>query len=148
MQQCDYAVHAGDIGGACVLEQLVPRQDLVAVRGNNDLPCTWEQDEHALLENIKDSAELELPGGILAVVHGDRAGRVSERHRNLRKQFPHARVIVYGHSHRLTVDKAHSQWVLNPPGAAGRARTYGGPSWMLLSASRNQWDLETFRLEV
>lgn len=147
VQQCDYAVHAGDIGGAFVLDQLVPKQQLLAVRGNNDQPCTWEQDEHGVLETIEHAAELELPGGTLAVVHGDKAGRVSERHQNLRKQFPGARVIVYGHSHQLTVDKQHATWVLNP-GAAGRARTYGGPSWMVLSATVNEWELETFRLDV
>lgn len=145
--QCDYAVHAGDIGGASVLDQLEPRRRLVAVKGNNDLPYTWELHEHDVLQSIQHEAELDLPGGRLAVVHGDRAGRVADRHANLRKQFPGARVIVYGHSHVLTVDKSASTWVINP-GAAGRARTNGGPSWITLLANDYEWRLETHRLEV
>lgn len=147
VQQCDYAVHAGDIGGAEVLDQLRPKIQLLAVRGNNDMPFTWEQDEHHVLASIQHREMIELPGGTLAVVHGHEAGRVSDRHENLRKQFPDARIIVYGHSHQLTVDKNKDIWVVNP-GAAGRARTHGGPSWMILSASKRNWELQTYRLEI
>ncbi|MBE9516878.1 MAG: metallophosphoesterase family protein [Proteobacteria bacterium] len=147
VSRCDYAIHAGDVGGAHVLSQLQPKKQLLAVRGNNDLPYTWEPDEHHILAGLDHTAELSLPGGSLAVVHGDRAGRVSDRHDNLRKQFPGSRVIVYGHSHQQTLDRDEEPWVINP-GAAGRARTYGGPAWMLLSATLNEWRLETFRLDV
>jgi predicted phosphodiesterase len=87
-----------------------------------------------------------LRGGELVVVHGDRAGPVGSRHDWLRRRYPAARAVVYGHSHRLTCDQAAFPWVLNP-GSAGRTRTYGGPSCMVLAIDRNEWLIETLRFE-
>ncbi|MBU1192577.1 MAG: metallophosphatase family protein [Gammaproteobacteria bacterium] len=142
---CDYAVHAGDIGNASILAALQPKvAPVAAVRGNNDIPAKWPRAEHALLKALPETLQLELPGGILAVVHGHRAGAVRDRHARLRNQFPNARAIVYGHSHRLVCDQAESIWVLNP-GAAGHARTYGGPSCLILHAGARRWRVEILR---
>lgn len=142
---CDYAVHAGDIGNAAVLEALRPSvAPVLAVRGNNDTPTKWPREEHDLLQALPETEKLELPGGALAVVHGHRAGAVRDRHARLRSQFPTARVIVYGHSHRLVCDQKGAIWVLNP-GAAGRARTYGGPSCLILHVGVRRWHVETLR---
>jgi putative phosphoesterase len=143
---CDLAVHGGDIGNAGVLAALRPRQGrVIAVTGNNDLPGKWPQDERALLATLPAQAELPLPGGILAVIHGHRTP-ARKRHERLRKRFPHARALVYGHSHRLVADRDAEPWVLNP-GAAGKARTFGGPSCMILTAAEHGWDLEIHRFE-
>lgn len=143
--QCDYAVHAGDIGNAAVLEALQPRGGRVlAVRGNNDTAAQWPAADHAVLSDLPESALLELPGGILAVVHGHRAGGTAERHARLRRQFPAARAVVYGHSHRLVCDQDAHTWVLNP-GAAGRARTFDGPSCLILHAGSRVWRVEILR---
>lgn len=142
---CDYAVHAGDIGNAAVLEALRPRvAPVIAVRGNNDTSTKWPRADHALLKALPETAQLDLPNGILAVVHGHRAGAVRDRHARLRSQFPTARAIVYGHSHRLVCDQNESIWVLNP-GAAGRARTYGGPSCLILHVEVRRWHVEIRR---
>lgn len=142
---CDYAVHAGDIGSVAVLEALRPRAGRVfAVRGNNDIPAKWPRAEHDFLKSLPETEQLALPGGILALVHGHRAGAVRDRHARLRNQFPDARAIVYGHSHRLVCDQQESIWVLNP-GAAGRARTYGGPSCLILHVGARGWCVETLR---
>ncbi|WP_257388244.1 metallophosphoesterase family protein, partial [Tahibacter caeni] len=79
----------------------------------------------------------DLPGGRLVVVHGDR-WPARGRHAALRRAYPAARAVVYGHSHRLVVDTDALPWVLNP-GAAGRARTNGGPSCLLLHATAQAW---------
>ncbi|MHB8473950.1 MAG: metallophosphoesterase family protein [Gammaproteobacteria bacterium] len=143
---CDYAVHAGDIVGAGVLEQLQARRGMVAVRGNNDSEAKWPKPEWTTLRALPWSATLELPGGVLAVTHGNRITPVPRRHERLRRLFPEARVIVYGHSHVLTIDQAATPWILNP-GAAGRARTHGGPSCLVLTASERDWRVETRRFE-
>ena len=52
--------------------------------------------------------------------------------------------MVYGHSHRLCIDRSAQPWVANP-GAAGRARTFGGPSLLLLVAQRGTWSLREQR---
>jgi hypothetical protein len=46
--------------------------------------------------------------------------------------------VLYGHSHRLLQDFAAEPWILNP-GAAGRARTGGGPSCLVLEAGIGAW---------
>ena len=62
----------------------------------------------------------------------------------LRSAHPGVRAIVYGHTHKLLIDKQESPWVINP-GAAGRIRNRGGPSCLVLTASPGSWDIETFR---
>lgn len=143
-KDCDYAVHAGDIGAATVLAQLRPQRKTIAVRGNNDTPAQWPADEQERLEGLPSSARLALPGGVLAVVHGHRAGPAARCHERLRADHADCRAVVYGHSHRLTLDTEREPWVLNP-GAAGRARTYGGPSCVLLTARVSGWTVEARR---
>lgn len=145
VSRCDCAVHAGDIGNAAVLAALRPRSgQVLAVRGNNDTAAKWPPADHAVLDTLPDSTLLELPGGSLAVVHGHRAGGTAGRHARLRRQFPAARAVVYGHSHRLVCDQNDPVWVLNP-GAAGRARTFGGPSCLILQAGSRVWRVEVLR---
>lgn len=142
---CDCAVHGGDIGSAEVLEALHSRVGrVVAVFGNNDIPAKWAPGERALLGGLPEQAELELPGGVLAVIHGHQTRGTDTRHASLRKRFPQARVVVYGHSHRLVCDQDSVPWVLNP-GAAGLARTFGGPSCIILTATPEHWRLRVQR---
>lgn len=144
VRECDCAVHAGDIGGASVLAALRPAGTVVAVRGNNDSPAKWAEDDRDGLEKLPVEATLELPGGPLIVVHGDRLVPARERHERLRRQYDQARAVVYGHTHRLLCDQGETPWVLNP-GAAGRARTFGGPSCLVLHADRRTWRVEALR---
>lgn len=144
--ECDLAVHGGDIGNASVLAALEPRGGhVVAVLGNNDVPRKWPEGERNLLAQVPEIAELPLPGGRLVVVHGHQTP-ARDRHERLRRRFPHARAVVYGHSHHLTADFDADPWVLNP-GAAGYERTYGGPSCMILTAAEHAWELAVRRFE-
>ena len=142
--ECDLAVHGGDIGNADVFARLRPRQGrVIAVTGNNDTPQRWPECDRRLLADLPEVAEIPLPGGCLAVIHGHQTP-ARDRHGRLRKRFPHARAVVYGHSHRLAADRDASPWLLNP-GAAGRARTFGGPSCIILTVSALMWELEIRR---
>ena len=143
---CEYAVHAGDIGARRVLDALRPRHATIFVRGNNDTADKWPDAGATWIETIPWEAELSLPGGRLVVVHGHRAGRPASRHEKLRREYPDARVIVYGHSHHLCIDRERRPWVLNP-GAAGRSRTFGGPSCCILTASPRRWTVREHRFE-
>jgi uncharacterized protein len=144
VRECECAVHAGDIGGASVLAALRPTGPVVAVRGNNDTPAKWAEDERDGLDKLPLEATLELPGGPLVVVHGDRAVPARERHERLRRYYAQARAVAYGHTHRLLCDQTKRPWVLNP-GAAGRARTFGGPSCLVLHAELRTWRVEVVR---
>ncbi|TCO81405.1 hypothetical protein EV699_10836 [Plasticicumulans lactativorans] len=145
--EVDLVVHGGDVGAAAVLAALAAGgARVVAVRGNNDTPAQWPPGEAALPATLPVQLECPLPGGVLAVCHGD-AAAAPGRHAWLRRRFPEARAIVYGHSHRLLVDTAGTPWLLNP-GAAGRARTYGGPSCLLLEARPDGWDVQAHRVSA
>jgi putative phosphoesterase len=142
---CDVAVHAGDVGGAQVLRALRACVDKVlAVGGNNDIASKWPPGEATVLTRLARELYLALPGGDLVVVHGHDTGTGPQRHRRLRRRYADARAIVYGHSHRLVFDRAEIPWVLNP-GAAGRTRTYGGASCLILAAGKATWKIELVR---
>lgn len=144
LQGCDVIVHAGDVGAAAVLEALLATgAELRAVRGNNDVPGKWPP-PHVRLHALPIEQRLELPGGELVVVHGDDVLPASRRHERLRERYPEARMVVYGHSHRLVIDRDARPWIVNP-GAAGKARTYGGASACVLVASARRWTVRSRR---
>ena len=130
----DCIVHAGDIVGDEILgalRALAPQ--VVAVRGNND----------GSARSLPQEARLQLPGGALAVTHGDRFGDLPA-HAALRAAWPDVRAVVYGHTHRLVCDRDGAPWVLNP-GAAGRTRTGAGPSCLTLRAGDADWEVAAHR---
>lgn len=143
--RCDLVVHGGDIGCAHVLDALrAACAEVVAVLGNNDLPAKWPEQQRAELAALAEQVRIDLPGGVLAVEHGHRVNPAATRHDRLRARHADCRAVVYGHSHKLVVDRAARPWVLNP-GAAGRSRTFGGPSCLVLEAGTRAWRLRTLR---
>ena len=144
----EHIVHAGDIGDLDILTQLASGgADLLAIRGNNDTIARYPESDRVALGALTSHAHLELPGGTLVAEHGHRANPVARRHAVLRSRYPHARLIVYGHSHRQCIDRSHAPVVANP-GAAGRSRTFGGSACILLSASAKAWELQTFQFPL
>ena len=145
--RAELVIHAGDVGSAEILEQLRPAAaggQLIAVTGNNDVPGKWPRGQRRRLRDLPETAEIAVPGGVIAVEHGHRALPASRRHERLRARHPDARLVVYGHSHRLVIDRDARPWVVNP-GAAGRARTFGGPSCLVLRASTRRWQIDERR---
>ncbi|VAW68372.1 hypothetical protein MNBD_GAMMA09-2232 [hydrothermal vent metagenome] len=145
---CDQVIHAGDICGAHVLEQLKEHfEHITAVTGNNDAPGLWAESETAIVSALPAIAEIELPGGTVVIEHGHKHGMHQPEHSSLRVAYPHARTIVYGHTHTMLVDDDNKPWVINP-GAAGATRTRGGASCMILSASADsEWNVEMIRFK-
>jgi putative phosphoesterase len=147
-REVDMIVHAGDIGSAEILDRLTLRDHgPIAVRGNNDTPGRWPIESRDRLATLPDHARLELPGGVLVVEHGHRVNPAARRHELLRQRYPDSRLVVYGHSHRQCVDNSAMPWIANP-GAAGRSRTFGGSSCLLLTASPSEWTLEAYRFPL
>lgn len=143
---CDIVVHAGDIGAASILETLAADgARVVAVSGNNDTPRHWPLADRTTLDQLAETAIVDLPGGRLRVVHGHRLP-ARTRHRRLREQAPKAAAIVLGHSHRRALEYTPTPWILNP-GAAGGSRAYGGPGCFVLNAAADQWSVETHVFE-
>ncbi len=140
----NYVLHAGDVGSAAVLAALRPRRALIAVRGNNDVVAKWPSGEQSHLRTLPLENKLQLPGGLVVVVHGDRHGPPKTRHARLRRNYPEARCVVYGHSHHLVCDSSELPWIINP-GAGGRARTFGGASCIVLDTRLAEWKLDVKR---
>jgi uncharacterized protein len=86
----DLILHAGDVCTADVLDELATYAPVRAVLGNNDRPevAAW---------GAPETLEFEVAGLQLAMVHdsGPAAGRVAR----LRRRFPGADLVVFGHSH-------------------------------------------------
>lgn len=140
----DYVLHAGDVGSAAILQALQPRHEVYAVRGNNDVPFKWREEDYDTLHSLEWSRRVQLPGGIIALEHGHKFNPVATRHGKLRQHYPDARAIVYGHSHIMLVDDSQPVWVLNP-GAAGKDRTKGGPSCLILDIVGDNWRVQKVR---
>lgn len=145
MNSCDVIVHAGDICGGHILEQLVPRTgEIIAVRGNNDVSQHWQQESTFKLKDLLDERRLELPGGSLAVIHGHQYWSRKDPQSAILSHFPEARAVVYGHSHYVQHEKVDGRWLLNP-GAAGNRLNRGGSSCLILRASEDSWQVEMYR---
>lgn len=147
LSNCDIILHAGDIGSIEVIKQLHEiSKDVVSVCGNNDNTQQWNIAEHEDLEHIPQIAEIELPGGKIAITHGDEYfSDYDNWHESLRSNFPQAKAVVYGHSHRLVCDQNAEPWVLNP-GPAGETRIQKhGVSCLLITANIKEWKVSEFR---
>ena len=140
VNKCDYIIHAGDICGAHVLEQLKPLKKLYAVAGNNDFEAAWHPSEADVVTTLPKTIELELPGGLVIIEHGHRLGGMPD-HEQFRWDHAEAKMVIYGHTHKRVIDKKTEPWIINP-GAAGKERTKGGPSCMTLHASESDWRIE------
>ncbi len=102
----DRIVHAGDIGGAHILEALQAIAPVTAVRGNNDIGA-WAR-------ALPEAATLAAGDIAIHVLHDVNALRGD----------PDAegwRVVVAGHSHRPLVQERSAVLYVNP-GSAGPRR--------------------------
>ena len=141
IKDADIAIHAGDVMDVHILEKIQPKLKTIAVAGNNDEEGVWCSRTREFVHQLPRSARLQLPGGDIAVEHGHRFGFSHPSHDELRKAYADVRLIVYGHTHRQTVDQAQAPWIVNP-GAAGLVRNQGGPRCLLLHAHDDQWRFE------
>jgi len=118
----DVILHAGDIGGTDILDELRAIAPVYAVHGNTDgLEVHREAPE---------TVELELEGWKFALTHGHTLG--SPTPSRLADAFPGADIIIYGHTHRPLIERAGGKLVVNP-GAAGPARFNLRPSIAVLT---------------
>ncbi len=143
--QCDIAIHAGDICDGDILDSMKPKTgQVIAVAGNNDYALAWPEDQADIVDALPQIAELKLPGGIIKIEHGHLHDMHSPDHEDLRKAHPEARAVIYGHTHKKVIDDYKLPWVMNP-GAAGNQRNRGGSSCMVLTASEDDWSIQSFR---
>ncbi|MFN2581713.1 MAG: metallophosphoesterase family protein [Candidatus Dormibacteria bacterium] len=102
IESADAAIHAGDVTEQALLEELARVKPLYAVAGNNDLT----------LAALPQRLELTLDGVHISVVHD--SGPTAGRRERLRRDFPDARIVVFGHSHIPVNDDDGDLLLLNP----------------------------------
>lgn len=109
--RADAIVHAGDVTGPELLAALGERAPLHAVLGNND---------HGLEPTLPEVLELELGGVAIGVVHD--SGATAGRAARMRRRFPDAAVVVFGHSHDPVVERTDDGLLLVNPGSPTQRR--------------------------
>jgi uncharacterized protein len=113
LRGADLILHAGDVCTAAVLDELAGYAPVVAVLGNNDGPdvARW---------GAAETAALDLDGLRVAMVHdsGQAAGRIAR----LRRRFPDADLVVFGHSHIPLDESAGGLRIFNPGSPTDRRR--------------------------
>jgi uncharacterized protein len=126
-------LHAGDVGGDAVLDELKLIAPVLAVYGNTDMP--GDPRLAAAIDQTFDDVSVH-------VSHGHEVG--SPTPEKLLARYP-AQVIVYGHTHRQLVSHADGRLVVNP-GAAGARRFKLAPSVGLLRLEGDRVSVEIVEL--
>ncbi len=103
-------LHAGDVLTKEFLDQLAQLAPLYAVRGNNDIE----------LANLPEILEFNLEDTSFAMIHD--SGPKKQRGERMRKRFPRADVIVFGHSH-IPINQYEQDLLLFNPGSPTDRRT-------------------------
>lgn len=120
LDEADAVLHAGDIVTADLLHELSGFAPVHAVLGNNDLDPA--------LSHLPERQVVDLDGVRVGMVHD--SGPAAGREGRMRRLFPDAAVVVFGHSHipwdRVGVD---GQVLFNPGSPTERrmqpVHTYG-----------------------
>ncbi len=113
LRRADLILHAGDVCTAAVLAELAQYAPVTAVRGNNDGRDVAEW-------GAARTAEIDLDGLGVAMVHdsGAAAGRLTR----MRRRFPRAGLVVFGHSHIPLDESAAGLRIFNPGSPTDRRR--------------------------
>jgi hypothetical protein len=121
----DLILHAGDVCTAAVLDELARYAPVHAVLGNNDGPdvAAW---------GAPGTLDLDLTGLRVSMIHdsGPAAGRL---HR-MRRRFPDAGLVVFGHSHIPLDESGDGLRIFNPGSPTDRRRQPHGTIGLLTVA--------------
>ena len=122
LRGADLILHAGDVCTAEVLEELTQYAPVTAVLGNNDGPdvAGW---------GAAPTAEFSLDGLGVAMLHD--SGPASGRLARMRRTFPRADLVVFGHSHIPLDQSSYGLRIFNPGSPTDRRRQPHGTLGLL-----------------
>ncbi|HEY7487485.1 MAG TPA: metallophosphoesterase family protein [Streptosporangiaceae bacterium] len=122
LRDADLILHAGDVCTAAVLDELTSYAPVRAVLGNNDGPdvAAWGAPERL---------ELDLDGLPVAMVHD--SGQAAGRTARMRRWFPAAELVVFGHSHIPLDQTGDGVRIFNPGSPTDRRRQPRGTIGLL-----------------
>jgi putative phosphoesterase len=109
----DLILHAGDVCQAWVLDELAAYAPVRAVLGNNDGAdvAAW---------GAPETQEFTLEGLRVAMIHD--AGPKKGRTARMRRRFPAADLVVFGHSHIPLDETGDGIRIVNPGSPTDRRR--------------------------
>jgi putative phosphoesterase len=113
LARADLILHAGDVCTADVLDELATYAPVRVVLGNNDRPevAAW-----GALETL----ELEIEGLRVAMIHD--SGPAGGRAARMRRRFPAADLVVFGHSHIPMDGSEEGLRIFNPGSPTDKRR--------------------------
>ncbi|WP_182708817.1 metallophosphoesterase family protein [Thermomonospora cellulosilytica] len=113
LRDADLILHAGDVCTADVLTELSRYAPVRAVLGNNDGPdvAAW---------GAPETLELDLAGLRVAMIHD--SGPAKGRLNRMRRRFPDADLVVFGHSHIPLDESGGGLRIFNPGSPTDRRR--------------------------
>lgn len=108
----DLVIHAGDFTRMSVVSELRSYCELIAVHGNVD--------EYEVRSALPEKTQVQAEGVTIAVIHD--AGPVHRRVERLRRRFPDADAVVFGHSHVPLHETAPGGFQIFNPGSPTERR--------------------------
>lgn len=113
LRGADVILHAGDVCVPSVLDELAEFAPVHVVAGNNDGPdvVAW---------GAPETLELDLDGLRVGMIHdsGNKVGRTAR----MRRRFPDADLVVFGHSHIPLDETGDGVRIFNPGSPTDRRR--------------------------
>ena len=110
LERADLILHAGDLMDLSLLDTLASYAPVKAVRGNLDPPD----------ERLPGTLEFEFGGVSVAMIHD--SGPKKGRRNRMRRRFPEARIVVFGHSHIPWLEDEDGLLLLNPGSPTDKRR--------------------------
>ncbi len=110
LESADLILHAGDLLVEDVLYELEAYAPVRAVKGNVD---GWGV-------RLPETLEFEVGGVPIAMIHD--SGPKKGRRNRMKRRFPEARVVVFGHSHIPWLEDEDGFMLLNPGSPTDRRR--------------------------
>jgi uncharacterized protein len=115
LREAEAVLHAGDFFAASVLKEInaICAGPVHAVHGNVD--------EDELRAALPETLEVEFDGARIAMVHD--AGPAKGRMARMRRRFPDADAVVFGHSHLPLHEEEDGFQIFNPGSPTERRRS-------------------------
>ncbi len=131
----DQILHAGDVCGDEILDELALIAPVEAVFGNCDMPGD---------RRLREALDLSIGDVTIHVQHGHELGRPTPA--QVAASYS-AQVCVFGHTHKQSIDSIDGRLIINP-GAAGPRRFDLLPSVAVLTIDAGRADAALVALRV
>ena len=137
LKASELIVHAGDLIRLSVLDELRSYGPVIAVHGNVD--------DREACAALPETATVEAEGNRIAVIHD--AGPATGRLSRLRRLFPAAGAVVFGHSHLPLHETGPDAFQIFNPGSPTERRRAPWPSMGIARAEDGRLSFELIRLD-